>query len=76
MNIIASIISLFKPDKLFQKKPYCIWIYEYENYSIQWKCLNPEGNSFTRCQKAIKEFTNKNFPLKRYVILPKGIKPY
>lgn len=76
MKLLELILSLLKIDNIFKKKPYCIWIYTFENNKPTWICLNPGGNSFYRCKKAISVLTNSEFPLKRYVILPKGIMPY
>jgi len=76
-DILTSLLNALGISNLFRKRPYCIWIYETTpTGQAVWTCLNPQGNSYNRCKEAIKALTEANFPLRRYVILPKNVKPY
>lgn len=73
MNIFNIIPELLK---LIKKPKFCIWVIEYKEGRAIWRNINPDGNSLKNCRRAIEEFNSKDFPLRRYVIMPKGISPY
>jgi hypothetical protein len=75
INLIANVIEGllgFLKDITIKDHPFCLWLWD----KNQWRNLNPQGNSYSDCQRALQTMLGSNPGHSiQWIILPKNFTP-